>query len=100
MPQPLTVPGCRRPPAYRYVALSPDAASWLPDKGGRLVGMDSRSVEPLVSPGHPPHRTLLAAGVVIAEGLGLSRIAPVPYQPVQLLLRIAGGDGAPAGGAG
>jgi arylformamidase len=78
-----------------YVGITDDGARWLIERGVRLVGIDYLSVAPfdeLV----PPHRTLLGAGLIIVEGLDLSKIAPATYQLVCLPLRIVGGDGAPA----
>ena len=86
--------------------LTPDGARWLVERGVRLVGADTLSIEPGTE-GHgfrgcppeeqyPVHRILLGAGVVIVEGLDLSAVEPGPYQFVCLPLRIAGGDGAPA----
>jgi arylformamidase len=78
-----------------YVGVTQDGASWLVDKGVRLVGVDYLAVAPfddLVG----PHQILLGAGLVVVEGLDLSRIAPGFYQLVCLPLKIVGGDGAPA----
>lgn len=86
-------------------ALTPDGARWLVERGVRLVGADTLSIEPASEcPGvreppeeqYPVHRILLGAGVVIVEGLDLSAVVPGPYQLVCLPLRIVGGDGAPA----
>ncbi|MCA1843710.1 MAG: cyclase family protein [Actinobacteria bacterium] len=86
--------------------LTPEGASWLVDRGVRLVGADTLSIEPDTNrPGvrgcppeeqYPVHRILLGAGVVIVEGLDLTAVTPGPYQLVCLPLRIVGGDGAPA----
>jgi arylformamidase len=76
-------------------ALTPDGARWLVDRGVRLVGADTLSLEP-DSDNYPVHRILLGAGVVIVEGLVLAAVTPGPYEFVCLPLRIAGGDGAPA----
>ena len=65
------------------------------DGGVRLVGVDTLSLEPETED-YPVHRLLLAAGVIIVEGLDLSAVAPGRYQLVCLPLRVAGGDGAPA----
>jgi arylformamidase len=46
--------------------------------------------------GDATHRALLEAGVVVVEGLDLSRVDPGRYELVCLPLRIAGSDGAPA----
>ncbi len=79
-----------------YVALSPEGAAWLVERGVRLVGTDFLSIEARGAPGHPTHHTLLRAGVVILEGLDLFAVEPATYTLVCLPLRIAGGDGAPA----
>jgi arylformamidase len=79
-----------------YVSLSPDGARWLVDNGIRLIGIDFLSIEARGAPGHPTHRTLLEAGVVILEGLDLSGVEQGVYTLVCSPLKIAGGDGAPA----
>lgn len=80
-----------------YVALTPDAAEWVVARRLRLVGIDSLSIELYNSdPAHPTHHRLLAAGVIIVEGLDLSGIAAGAYTLVCLPLKIAAGDGAPA----
>jgi arylformamidase len=76
-------------------ALTPDGAQWLVDRGIRLVGADTLSIEP-ESTEYRVHRILLGAGVVIVEGLDLSAVSPGPYQLVCLPLRVVDGDGAPA----
>lgn len=80
----------------RYVALSPEGARWIVDKRIRLVGIDFLSIEVRDAPGHPVHRTLLKAGVVIVEGLDLSAVTPGRYTLACLPLKLIGGDGAPA----
>lgn len=80
----------------RFVALSVDAARWLLDRGVRLVGVDGPSVEPAEAGVGPVHRALLAAGVVIVEGLDLAAVAPGAYRLICAPLRLAGADGSPA----
>ena len=72
-----------------------DGAHWLAERGVRLVGVDTLSIEPATST-YPVHHILLGAGVVIVEGLDLSAVTAGDYQLVCLPLRVAGGDGAPA----
>ena len=78
-----------------YVALSEDGAEWLVRAGVRLVGIDALSIQRF---GEPPgtHTTLLAAGVVVLEGLDLAGVEPGPYELLCLPLRLVGADGAPA----
>jgi arylformamidase len=86
----------RRPDfAREYVALDLAAARWLVDRGVRLVGIDYLSIEAFGATGHPVHKTLLGAGVVVLEGLDLSAVGPGHYELICLPLRLAGGDGAP-----
>jgi arylformamidase len=75
--------------------LTADGARWLVERGVRLVGADTLSIEPETAE-YAVHRILLGAGVVIVEGLDLAAVTPGPYQLVCLPLRILGGDGAPA----
>ena len=79
-----------------YVALTAEAAQWLVRRGIRLIGVDYLSVQLFDDPEPTTHRTLLAAGVIIIEGLNLHNVAPGVYHLVCLPLRLAGADGAPA----
>jgi arylformamidase len=79
-----------------YVAVTPEGAMWLVERGLRLVGVDFLSVERHGPPDFPVHRTLLAAGVIVVEGLDLSRVEPGAYTFLCAPLKIIGGDGAPA----
>jgi arylformamidase len=79
-----------------YVAVTPEGARWIVDRGLRLVGVDFLSVEARGAEGHPVHTTLLENGVIIVEGLDLSAVEPGPYTFACLPLRIADGDGGPA----
>ena len=78
-----------------FVALDLEGARHLTERGLRLIGIDYLSIEAFHSPGHPVHRHLLGAGVVILEGLDLSRVAPGVYELVCLPLPVRGIDGAP-----
>ena len=78
------------------MAVTPDGASWIVERGLRLVGVDFLSVEAAGAEGHPVHTTLLGGGTVIVEGLDLSAIEPGEYTFACLPLKLVGGDGAPA----
>jgi arylformamidase len=78
-----------------FVAVSEDGARWLVERGVQLVGVDYLSVAAYSQP-VPTHRALLAAGVVVVEGLNLSRVEPGAYILYCLPLKLAGADGAPA----
>ena len=78
-----------------YVSLSLPAAKVLAQKKIDLVGIDYLGIEAKGSPGHPVHKTLLRAGIVIVEGLDLRKVKPGHYNLVVLPLKLVGGDGSP-----
>ncbi|MES9946428.1 MAG: cyclase family protein [Candidatus Thiodiazotropha sp.] len=78
-----------------FIALGADAASRLVEMGVKVVGIDYLSIAPYDDP-LPTHRILLKAGVLIIEGLDLSRVNAGEYQLYCLPLKIQCGDGAPA----
>lgn len=79
-----------------FVAVTPDGARWLVDRGTRLVGVDYLSVEPFGGEGHATHKILLGARVVVVEGLDMRRVPPGTYEMACLPVKIEGADGAPA----
>ena len=87
-----------KPPAEfntNYVGIEEDAARYLVDRGVRLVGVDYLSVAPYEDT-IPTHKVLLESGVVIVEGLNLSKVSQGRYNFYCLPLKIEGSDGAPA----
>jgi arylformamidase len=71
--------------------LDDDLAGLLVERGVRLVGVDYLTVGD-----EAVHHTLLDAGVVVLEGLDLSRVEPGEYELVCAPLKLVGADGAPA----
>jgi len=86
-----------REDAFRrdFTYLTAEAAQELVQARVRLVGVDYLSVDEFGSAEAPAHRALLAAGVVVVEGLDLSGAEPGRYELICLPLRLAGLDGAP-----
>ena len=78
-----------------FVAISEAGARWLAARPIRLLGIDYLSVAPFQAP-VPTHRILLAAGIVLVEGLALGNVRPGSYQLVCLPLKIDGAEAAPA----
>jgi arylformamidase len=78
-----------------FVGISADGADWLVQHNIKLIGIDYLSVAPYHQ-SIPTHRALLAAGVIIVEGLDLSAVAPGTYALYCLPLKLEGSDGAPA----
>jgi arylformamidase len=85
-------------PGYQedHVYLTGDAALYLAQAGLKLVGFDYLSIDRFGDSSYPAHHALLAAGVVVVEGLDLSEVEPGEYDMTCLPLRVGGGDGAPA----
>lgn len=78
-----------------FVAITPDGADYLVEKGVKLVGIDYFSIAPFFNP-EETHRILLEAGIIIIEGINLSHVKPGIYSLFCLPLKIIGADGAPA----
>jgi len=78
-----------------FVALSPDGAQYLVQRGVKLVGIDYLSIAPYQQ-SRPTHEILLKAGVLILEGINLIEIVQGRYTLYCLPLNLQGVDGAPA----
>ena len=77
-----------------FVGLSVDAAELLVDRNVKVVGIDYLSIAPYKQ-GKPVHIILLAAGVVVIEGLDLSQVSQGRYTLHCLPLKLGGAEGAP-----
>ncbi len=75
--------------------LTPETADWLADRGVRLVGLDSDSMDAFDSKDLPSHRRLAARGVAILEGIDLTHVEPGIYDLIALPLRLVGADASP-----
>lgn len=84
-------------PTFRedYLAIDASAASWIVERGIKLVGVDYLSIETFEGGDYPVHHTLLGAGVGILEGARLEHVEPGDYELIALPLPVAGGDGSP-----
>lgn len=80
----------------RFVAVTPDGARALADRGVRTVGIDYLSIGPYGEAGDETHRILLGAGIWVIEGLNLAGVEPGTCELICLPLKIRGGDGGPA----
>lgn len=78
-----------------FVAFSVEAAEALVAKGVKLVGLDYLSIAHAGDEQVPVHRAFLDRGVVLVEGIDLSRIDPGRYELICFPIRIRGADGAP-----
>jgi arylformamidase len=78
-----------------FVAISSDGAQYLVNQRIRLVGIDYLSIAPYRE-SRPTHEILLKAGIVLLEGLDLSKVPEGLYDLYCLPLKLGGSDGAPA----
>ena len=77
-----------------FTALDPEAANWVVDAGIDVLGVDYLSV---ASPGQGTivHQRLLAAGLLLLEGLDLRAPPCGTYTLIALPLHLPGCDGSP-----
>jgi len=78
-----------------FTAVAADAVALLAERGVRLIGIDSPSLDPQESKTMDAHRAVLAADMRILEGLVLDAVAPGDYELIALPLRLAGLDSSP-----
>jgi arylformamidase len=78
-----------------YVGIAPDGARWLVARGVKLVGVDYLSVGPYGPLNVETHQTLLAADVVVVEGLVLTEVPPGTYMFAALPPKVEGAEGSP-----
>ncbi len=79
-----------------YVHLDESAAKFLAKKKIRTLGVDYLSVQKFNAGNYRVHEALLDAGIVIFEGLDLSKVGSGTYFFIGLPLNIVGAEGAPA----
>lgn len=78
-----------------FAGLDPALVDELADRGVRLVGVDTPSVDPADSKELPAHRRCLARDLLILEGLRLGHVAAGRYTLLCLPLRLEGFDASP-----
>jgi len=78
-----------------FAALSPELIGALHDRGVRLVGIDTPSVDPFASKELPSHQACLRLDMAILEGIVLDGVPEGLYELVALPLKLAGFDASP-----
>lgn len=78
------------------IYLDGDAAEFLAKKKISLFGIDSLSVKKRGGTDRRPHTELLRSGIVLFEGLDLSKVKPGKYFFIGLPLKFKNLDGSPA----
>lgn len=78
-----------------FIAPDPALIDHLADRGVRLIGVDTPSVDLASSKDLPSHARCLARGVAILEGLVLGSVEDGVYELIALPLRMIGADASP-----
>jgi arylformamidase len=78
-----------------FAALSPATVDWLFERGVRLVGVDTPSVDPFSSKSLPAHERFRRHNMAILEGLVLADVPKGIYELIALPLRLVGFDASP-----
>ena len=78
-----------------FAAIDPSLVDELAARGVVLIGIDTPSVDPMVSPEIPAHRRFLAHDIAILEGIVLEGVPAGRYELIALPLRLEGFDGSP-----
>lgn len=78
-----------------FAALAPELIDHLHERGVRLVGVDTPSVDPADSKTLPAHNRCLAHDMAILEGLRLADVPEGRYELIALPLRLVGFDASP-----
>src|SRR5690606_12981348 len=82
--------------SLRFPSFSPESARWLVQRGVKLVGVDTASVDPGSSTTFPCHVIFGSANVPALENLAnLEKLPPRVPQVIALPMKIGGGSGGP-----
>jgi arylformamidase len=78
-----------------FAPLTTELIDALAERGVKLVGTDSPSVDAFSSKDLPVHHRIGAHGLYILEGLNLAGVAPGRYELICLPLSLVGADASP-----
>jgi arylformamidase len=78
-----------------FTAYAPETLALLAERGVRLVGIDTQSVDPASSKSLDAHQQLLRSGLRVLENLVLDEIAEGDYELIALPLRWVGACASP-----
>lgn len=78
-----------------FVTIQADIAPLLKERGVRLIGIDSPSVDPEMSKTLDTHHALYENNVMILENIVLDEVEAGDYELIALPLKIVGADGSP-----
>jgi arylformamidase len=89
----------RRQPLERFddelAAFAPAAVEALADRGVRLIGIDTASIDPAASKDLPSHQVIRRRGLRVLENLRLDDVPEGDYELIALPLRLVEADASP-----
>ena len=71
-----------------FASFAPETIDWLAERGVRLVGIDSQSVDPATSKTLDSHHRLLANDLRVLENLVLDQVPAGDYELIALPLKL------------
>ena len=78
-----------------FTAVAPETIELLAEKGVKLIGTDTPSLDPQDSKTMAAHKRIRAHGMAILEGLVLDAVAPGDYELIALPLKFSTLDASP-----
>jgi arylformamidase len=78
-----------------FAALSPELVVWLHDKGVKLIGIDTPSIDLFSATDMPTHKALIEHEMAVLEGLMLDQVPEGMYELIALPLRLVDFDASP-----
>jgi len=78
-----------------FMAVAPDAIDWLGERGVRLIGVDTASLDPVESKTLDAHHAVARHGMAILENLLLDAVPEGDYELIALPLKLMGLDASP-----
>jgi arylformamidase len=78
-----------------FSAFAPETVAWLAERGVRLIGLDTPSVDPASSKSLDSHQQLLRLDLRVLENLVLDEVPEGDYELIALPLKLAGACASP-----
>jgi len=78
-----------------FTAYAPETVEWLSERGVRLIGLDTPSVDPATSKSLDSHQRLLRLNLRVLENLVLDEVPAGDYELIALPLKLAGACASP-----
>lgn len=79
----------------QLAAFAPDTIERLADRGVRLVGIDTASIDPAASKELPSHQVIRRRGLRVLENLVLDAVPEGDYELIALPLKLVAADASP-----